>query len=135
MKGGGIIEEKHNIIKYKMYSKWQNSSWACVSGVITFVQSSFGTNTATFTENSSCAFVNFFVNVPGEIFRFETQFISSCIQEKSFGALSLEMQCQFRNREKNTVFDIPFSETVELLSVCSSYGYELLSVIDLLCLW
>ena len=56
---------------------------------------------------------------------------SLCIQEKSFGALSLEMQCQFRNREKNTVFDIPFSETMELLSVCSSYGYELLSVIDL----
>jgi hypothetical protein len=56
---------------------------------------------------------------------------SLCIQEKSFGALSLEMQCQFRNRQKNTVFAIPLSETMELLSVFSSHRYELLSVIDL----
>ena len=136
-KRGGGVEEKHNIIKYKMYSKWQNSSWACVSGVITFVQSSFGTNTATFatfTENSSCARLWTFsstclVKYSGLKLNLFPE--SLCIQEKSFGALSLEMQCQFRNREKNTVFDIPFSETMELLSVCSSYGYELLSVIDL----
>ena len=41
------------------------------------------------------------------------------------------MQCQFRNRQKNTVFTIPFSETMELLSVFSNHRYELLSVIDL----
>jgi len=41
------------------------------------------------------------------------------------------MQCQFRNRQKNAVFAIPLSETMELLSVFSNHRYELLPVIDL----
>ena len=132
----GGVEEKHKIIKYKMYSKWKKIHGhaflvllrSCNRPSVPTLQRLQLSRKIALARVCELFRQRALWNIQVWNYLFPE---SLCIQEKSFGALSLEMQCQFWNREKNTVFDIPFSETMELLSVCSSYGYELLSVIDL----